>query len=109
MRSWPRAWSSVSASAVRRAHALTLAVPPASGASEVSVAEADGDDDEGVFDGVGVPLVAEPPEVEEGEATSSGVSPPPHPAASTPTRATATAAVRRGRTAVVEREVTPRR
>ncbi|KRE43897.1 hypothetical protein ASG74_03420 [Knoellia sp. Soil729] len=102
------------ASAVRRAQALTLAVPPASGGLDVSDAVADGEVD-GVLEAVGVPdgvVVSEAAALlglEGAEPLSSGASPPPQAAASAPTRASATAAVRRGRTRAVEREVTPRR
>jgi len=67
--------------------------------------------DEGVAEGDAGAVVPEAdPEPEElVEGSSAGASTPPHPAATAPTRAIATAAVRRGRTRVVEREVTPRR
>ena len=93
-----------------RAHALTLAVPPESGGLDVSEAVCDGVDADGVVLAVGlgdVVLLLDGGGV--ADAVSPAVPPSPHPAARTPTRVTATAAVRRGRTKAVGREVTPRR
>ena len=92
-----------------RAHALTLAVPPESGGLDVSEAVCDGVVTDGVVLAVGLGDVVL---LLDGGGVADAVPPappPPHPAARTPTRATATAAVRRGRTKAVGREVTPRR
>ncbi|EAP97279.1 hypothetical protein JNB_17453 [Janibacter sp. HTCC2649] len=107
MKSCPRDCSSVSASALLRAQALTFAGSPVAGPDAEVLALAEGD---GVGDALlGVVSVADPVPAGLLEVLLSGVSPPPQPAARTPARAIATVAVRRRRAEVVEREVTPRR